>query len=88
MANTSSAKKAERVALRRRVHNLRRTRALKDAVKQMGKLVNGKKAEEAKKQLEALYQAVDKAAKTNAINKNTAARMKSGAARRLRSIVS
>jgi len=39
MANTSSAKKAQRSALRKRVFNARRKGAMKDAVKEIGKLI-------------------------------------------------
>jgi small subunit ribosomal protein S20 len=86
MANTSSAKKAERVALRRRAINARRKRAMKDAVKEIGKLIAGKSAKEASAALPALYQAIDKAAKNHTIHRNTAARMKSRAASRLRAL--
>jgi small subunit ribosomal protein S20 len=81
MANTSSAKKAQRVALRRRVHNLRRKSAMKASVKEMAKLVVAKNAKQAAAQLNALYQAIDKAAKSHIIHPNTAARMKSRAAK-------
>jgi len=86
MANTSSAKKAQRVAERRRVINLRRKKNMKDAVKDMGKLVLGKNAKDASAMLPTLYKAIDKAAKEGTIKKNTAARMKSQAAKALRSL--
>ncbi|OGG50932.1 hypothetical protein A2763_02755 [Candidatus Kaiserbacteria bacterium RIFCSPHIGHO2_01_FULL_54_36] len=86
MANTSSAKKAQRVAERKRVFNTRRKKAVKDAVKGMSKLVASKNAKEAGAMLPTLYKAIDKAAKNGTINKNTAARMKSQAARALRAI--
>jgi len=82
MANTSSAKKAQRVALRRRVFNTRRKVVLKDATKEAGKLFAAKSTKEAAAQLPALYQAVDKAAKNGTIHRNTAARMKSRIAKR------
>jgi len=87
MANTSSAKKAQRAAERRRVFNARRKKAVKDASKSMEKLVAGKKVKEATAMLPMLYKAIDKAAKNHTINKNTAARMKSRSARQLRAIV-
>ena len=87
MANTSSAKKAQRVALRRGVFNARRKKAMKDAIKDMSKLVAGKKAKDAEALLPALYKAIDKAAKASVVNKNTAARMKSRAARQLKALV-
>lgn len=74
MANTSSAKKASRVELRRRVFNARRSKAMKDAVKDLMKTKKGES-------LAATYQAIDKAAKRGIIKKNTAARMKSRVAR-------
>ncbi len=77
MANTSSARKANRVSLRRRVFNARRKKAMKDTVKVVSKLVLGKQAKEAASALPKLYQAIDKAAKNGTIKKNTAARMKS-----------
>jgi small subunit ribosomal protein S20 len=76
MANTSSAKKANRVELRRRVFNARRSKTMKDAVKD---LMKGGKPED----LANTYQAIDKAMKRGIIKKNTAARMKSRVARRV-----
>lgn len=70
MANTSSAKKANRVADRRRVFNLRRSKAMKDAVKEVGKAKDATSLSKA-------FQAIDKAQKRGIIKKNTAARMKS-----------
>ena len=86
MANTTSAKKAQRVALRRRVYNARRKNAMKDAVKGAGKLIAGKSAKEAAAMLPELYQAVDKAAKGGTIHPNTAARMKSRIAKGIAAI--
>jgi small subunit ribosomal protein S20 len=76
MANTSSAKKASRVETRRRVFNARRSKAMKDAVKDVMK--TGKADD-----LATTYQAIDKALKRGIIKKNTAARMKSRVARRV-----
>ena len=83
MANTSSAQKAQRVAGRRRVFTLRRKKAMKDAVKEIGRSIADKKAKEAAGMLPALYKAIDKAAKKGTIKKNTAARMKSRAAKQV-----
>ncbi|MBM3272025.1 30S ribosomal protein S20 [Candidatus Kaiserbacteria bacterium] len=83
MANTSSAKKAERVAERRRIFNVRKKRAVKDAVKTTGKAVAAKQGKEALASLPALYKAIDKAAKHGTIKKNTAARMKSRITKRI-----
>ena len=83
MANTSSAKKAQRVAERRRVFNARHKKAVKDATKGLEKLVLGKDAKKAAAALPAIYKAIDKAAKVGTLNKNTAARMKSRAAKQV-----
>lgn len=83
MPFTQSAKKALRVSLRRQVFNLRRKRALHDAVKKVEKLLAEKKFNEAAAALPAAYQAIDKAAKRGIIKKNTASRKKSRLARLL-----
>jgi len=77
MPITTSAKKALRQNVRHRAVNLAKKEAYKDAVRDFKKLVADKKMDEAKKQLNAVYQSLDKAAKTNVIMKNTAARIKS-----------
>ena len=74
MANTSSAKKAYRVELRRRVFNVRRAKAMKDAFKGVMKSKDAKSLPEAQ-------QAIDKALKRGLIKKNTASRMKARLAR-------
>lgn len=76
MAITSSAKKAIRVSAKKRIFNLRRRDALKDATKSFMKALNAKKAEGAEKLLSAAYVAIDKAKKRGIIKKNTAARKK------------
>lgn len=83
MAYTSSAKKALRVSLRRRVFNARRKKAMKDSVKEVSKLIASKKSTEAGNALPTLYQAIDKAAKNGTIKKNTASRMKSRITKRV-----
>ncbi|MBX4215518.1 30S ribosomal protein S20 [Candidatus Parcubacteria bacterium] len=77
MALTSSAKKAIRVAARKRVFNDRRKKTMKELVKEVRSLVAEKKYAEAKKLLPEAYQAVDKAMKRGVIKKNAAARTKS-----------
>lgn len=84
MAKTSSAKKAHRVATRRHVFNIRRSKTMKDAVKDVSKLITAKKGTDAEKSLPALYKAIDKAAKHGTIKKNTASRMKSRITKRLK----
>lgn len=76
-----SAIKAVRVALRRRVQNVVRSKAVKDTTKQFTKMVAAKG--DAAALLPKAYQAIDKAVKTGVLNKNTAARMKSGLAKKL-----
>ena len=76
MANTSSAKKAKRVAERRRVFNVRRKKTLHDAAKAFQKSASAGS-------FSAYQQALDKAAKANVLTRNTAARLKSRASRRL-----
>ncbi|MBI2612960.1 30S ribosomal protein S20 [Candidatus Kaiserbacteria bacterium] len=88
MANTSSAKKAQRAAEKRRVFNERRKKAMKDVVKDVSKLISAKKGKEAEAMLSTLYKALDKAAKGGTIKKNTAARMKSRISKRIRAIAS
>lgn len=77
MPNIRSAKKALRQSERRRVQNLKKQRAFKDAVKNVKTLAAANKQEEARFLLPRAYKALDKAAKTHVIKKNTAARAKS-----------
>ncbi|HEY9585065.1 MAG TPA: 30S ribosomal protein S20 [Candidatus Paceibacterota bacterium] len=84
MAITSSAKRAIRVAERRRALNLHRADTMKEALKGFRKLVGEGKQKEAEKVLPALYKALDKAAKRGVIKKNTSARKKSRAIALLR----
>ncbi|HEX8946630.1 MAG TPA: 30S ribosomal protein S20 [Candidatus Paceibacterota bacterium] len=77
MAITSSAKKAHRASLNKRVFNLRRKKALADATKGLKKALAAGGAAEAEKLLPAAYKAIDKAAKRGVIKANTASRKKS-----------
>lgn len=81
MPITSSAKKALRQSKRRHEQNLAKKEAFRAAIKKLQKLVAAKNADAAKTALHEVYQKVDKAAKTFAIHKNTAARLKSRAAK-------
>jgi len=76
MANTTSAKKAARAALRKHVFNDRRKRAMKSGVKEFKKLVTAA-SKDAVGKLPSVFQAIDKAAKRGVIHRGTAARMKS-----------
>ncbi|MBI4067962.1 30S ribosomal protein S20 [Candidatus Kaiserbacteria bacterium] len=80
MAIIKSAKKAHRQSLRKRVVNLRRSRAMKDAVADFKKALTGGSAAS---QIPTLYQTIDKAVKQGVIKPNTGARMKSRLTKRL-----
>lgn len=77
MPNTKSAEKALRQSFRRQKQNIRRKEAYKSVAKNLLSLAGSDKKNEATELLPALYQAIDKAAKTRVIAKNKAARMKS-----------
>ncbi|MFA6416064.1 MAG: 30S ribosomal protein S20 [Candidatus Paceibacterota bacterium] len=72
-----SAKKALRSSTKKRVFNDRRRKAMREAVKDIKKLVLAKTPAEAQKKLSDAYQAIDKAAKRGVIKKNAANRKKS-----------
>ena len=86
MANTSSAKKAIRVAARKTVYNLRHKRAYKDARKDVMDAVAAKKKDEAIALLPKAYKEIDKASKTKVLHKNTAARYKSSLSKKVNSL--
>ncbi|PIV12896.1 MAG: 30S ribosomal protein S20 [Candidatus Nealsonbacteria bacterium CG03_land_8_20_14_0_80_36_12] len=77
MPITRSAKKALRQNIKRRKRNLIYKKKMKGLIKEVRKLALEKKVEEAKKLLPQIYKALDKAAKTRVIKKNTASRKKS-----------
>lgn len=83
MPNTTSAKKALRQSVRRKVQNVIRKETYKEALKELRKLVLAKKYAEAKAALPKLTQALDKAAKSHVIDKNKASRLQARAARLL-----
>jgi small subunit ribosomal protein S20 len=83
MPITRSAKKANKASLRKHVFNLRRSRTLKEAVKNVKDLASAGKMEEASKKLPEAYKAIDKAVKRGVIKKNTGNRKKSLIARAL-----
>ncbi|MDO8664703.1 MAG: 30S ribosomal protein S20 [Candidatus Liptonbacteria bacterium] len=83
MPITKSAKKARRQSARRKVQNTKRKDAYKSAIKAYKKLVIAKNLDGAKTKLALAYKALDKAAKTGAIKKNKAARLKSRLSRQL-----
>jgi len=71
MPNKANAAKALRQAKKRAVRNLARKDKFKETIKKTLKAVN---LEEAKKLVREAQQALDKAARTGVIKKNTAAR--------------
>ncbi|MGB8815925.1 MAG: 30S ribosomal protein S20 [Minisyncoccia bacterium] len=77
MAITSSAKKANRASLKKRVFNIRTKRGFEDEIRDIKILVKEGKIKEAEKALPVAYKAIDKAMKRDYIKKNTAARYKS-----------
>lgn len=86
MPITSSAKKALRVSKRKRVFNLASKAKIDEPLKKFKKLVEAKNQKDAAALLPTIYKALDKAAKTGYIKKNTAARKKSRAAAMLKKI--
>jgi len=74
---TKSAQKAYRQNLKRRARNAKQKMAFKKLIKEYKKLVLAKDAKKAIEKLSAVYKALDKAAKTNILKKNTASRLKS-----------
>ncbi len=85
MPITRSAKKARRQSARRKIQNTKRKEAYKGAIKTYKKQVALKEANLPQRQagLSAAYKALDKAAKTGAIKKGKAARLKSRLAKKL-----
>lgn len=77
MPKIKSAKKALRQNKKRKIQNIKKKDAFKSIEKQIKKIIAGGNAKETKKLLPQLYKALDKAAKTNVIKKNTASRKKS-----------
>lgn len=77
MPITKGAEKAHRQSERKRVFNIRRKGAMKDAEKAIQKAVQSGDAKQAKELLPKAYKAIDKAAKRGVIKSNTASRKKS-----------
>lgn len=87
MPITKSAKRAIRGSLRKKVYNDRRKKAMKDVTKEVRALATAKDKKAAQELLSKAYKAIDKAAKTNVIKKNTAARKKSRLAKLIKKVV-
>lgn len=86
MAITKTARRAIRSSARKKVYNTRRSKAMKDVVKEVRSLVAKKDAKGAETLLSKAYKAIDKAAKGNTINKNTASRKKSRLAQAIKKV--
>lgn len=85
MANTKSAKKAIRVSKRKAVFNAHKRVKISNALDAVRKLsVNKMTKEESKKVMSELQKTLDKAVKSKQMHKNTAARMKSRASKKLK----
>ena len=85
MPITTSAKKAVRVAKRRKIFNDRRRKTLRLVLKKTETLVKQGSFTEAVQMLPKAYKAIDKAAKRGVLKKNTASRRKAKLARLVRS---
>ncbi|MFH1820602.1 MAG: 30S ribosomal protein S20 [Candidatus Nealsonbacteria bacterium] len=72
-----SAKKALRQSIKHKALNLKYKNKIKDLIKEVRSLVTKNKMKEAKNLMPAIQKALDKAAKTGVIKKNTASRLKS-----------
>lgn len=87
MPITKSAKKELKKNLKKRLRNLRYKERIKKLRKEFKILISQKKTEEAKKLLQQLYKAIDKAAKVGVLKKNKAGRQKSKFAKMLNEIL-
>ena len=86
MAIIQSAKRAIRGSERKRVYNERRSKAMKEVVKEVKTLASAKNKKSAEALLPKAFKAIDKAAKMNFITKNTASRKKSRLAKMIKKI--
>lgn len=86
MPTTKSATKAMRQSIKRRAKNLIKKEAYKAAIKKVKKLALGAKKSEADEAFITAMQALDKAAKTHVLHKNTASRLKSRLAKMIAKI--
>jgi len=83
VAHSKSAKKRIRQNVKRRARNRWRKTQIKEAIRTFDESLRAGNVDEAKEQLKAVYQRLDKVAAKGTIHKNTAARRKSRLARRL-----
>lgn len=85
MPNLTNAKKALRQSLKRAERNATAAANIAFMRRSFRKLLEAKKVEDARTLLVDLTQALDKAVTKNILKKNTVARLKSRAAKRLKS---
>lgn len=83
MPITTSAVKALRQSARRRKQNIRHADTYRAIVKDLKQAIANGNIDAAQTLLPRLYKALDKAAKTNAIKKNKASRLKSRLTKKL-----
>ena len=88
MPQRRAAQKRLRADKKRRKRNLAIKRKIKQATKQFLKAIEAKNADDAKKKLDAVYKAIDKAASKKYIHKNKASRKKSRLTKKLKSLTS
>jgi small subunit ribosomal protein S20 len=86
MPITKGAAKAHRSSERKKVFNIRRKSAMKDAEKAIQKAVTTGDAKKAQELLPTAYKAIDKAAKRGVIKDNTASRKKSRLSARVKNV--
>ena len=84
MAITKSAKKRIKSSEKKRVFNMRRSRAMKDIIKKFSKAVTAGETKAASEMMPQVHKAIDKAAKRGVIKDNTASRKKSRLAKSLK----
>lgn len=77
MANSASAKKRIRQAVKHRARNRWRKTGYREAIKQYRETILHGTVDEAETQLKGIYKTLDQAASTPALHKNTASRYKS-----------
>ena len=87
MPITSSAKKALRSSMKKRVFNVRTKAGIDIPMKKFRKLIEDKDKKQAQAMVSVLYKALDKGAKRKYIKANTAARYKSRIMARLNKLV-
>lgn len=83
MPNTKSAKKRVKQDERKHAENRSRKTRIKTELSKLDAVVESKDKEKAAEQLKQVFKSLDKAAKTNIIHKNKAARKKGQAARKV-----